>query len=229
MLKDSPRKRIKSTSGKTQIDLTGVEYWKRRGPEDVYYQRESCTTWWTVLGGVAVAALLTRLETVWGLVISGDWYYLLYVAATALVILQAWMSISWGALVVRWRISLATTLIVYLSGLVLSFLSLSVSNIPVWWLALAVLVLISISNQLYSYRSGAWVTLPEIAQQRVLKGLWIYVIFVVVSLAGFVLLSLYPIESLEAGFGVIGLLSSVVALIQQNAGMNYERELFKIA
>jgi hypothetical protein len=228
MVKSSPTQRNSTSSRKVSDSLTGMEYWNQRGIEDVYYQRDSCTTWWTILGGVAVAALLTRLETVWVAVLSGDWFYLLYVAATALIILLAWLQVSWGALVVRWRISLDNVLWIYLSCLSLSFVSLSVANIPVWWLAVATLVLVSISNQLYFHRSGAWVTFPEDAQKRILRGLWIYVCFIVLALMGFILISLYPSKPLEIGFGVIALLGSMVALLQQNVGMNYERELFKI-
>ena len=137
MVKSIPTQRTKTSKRQVVKDLTGLEHWTHRGIEDVYYQRESCATWWTILGGVAVAALLTRLETVWGLVRSGDWYYLLYVVTTALVILLAWLQISWGALVVFWRISLDNVMWIYLSGLSLSFVSLSVSNISIWWLALA--------------------------------------------------------------------------------------------
>jgi hypothetical protein len=228
MVKSIPIQNSKTSKRQVVKDLTGLEHWTHRGTEDVYYQRESCTTWWTILGGVAVAALLTRLETVWGLVLSGDWYYLLYVVATALVILLAWLQVSWGALVVRWRISLDNVMWIYLSGLSLSFVSLSVSNIPIWWLALTVLVVVSIANQLYFHRSGAWVTFPKVAIQRILKGLWIYAIFTGITLAGFISISLYPIKPLEIGFGIVALLGSLVALLQQNADMNYERTLYKI-
>ncbi len=38
------------------------KYWRIHGEEDVTFQRQAQVTWWSVLGGVAVAALLTQLE-----------------------------------------------------------------------------------------------------------------------------------------------------------------------
>jgi hypothetical protein len=228
MAKSSSSNLKDNVDKKSAEDLSGVAYWKHRGPEDVYYQRESQTTWWTVLGGVAVAALLTRLETAWGLVISGNWHYLLYIIISALIILQAWLQISWGVLVIRWRISLAHTLWVYITGLALSFMSLSVTNLPLWWLAITVLIVILIANQYYFYRSGAWVTLPENARRRILKGLWVYGLFALLGMTGFILLGFYPLMGLEVAFGVTGLLAVIVALYQQNLGMNYERGLLGI-
>lgn len=228
MVKKSTTMQHNTAKRKISDNQTGTEYWKQRGPEDVYYQRESSTTWWTVLGGVAVGALLTRLESIWTLVQSGDWQYLLYVVATALVILFSWLSMSWGALVLRMRISLAHTLYVYLSGLALSFVSLSVTNISIWWLTITILMVIFIFTQLYLSRSGAWVAFPEFWQRRILKGLWIYLFFIGLALAGFILINLYPIKPLEIGFGVVALLGSIVVLIQQDEGVKIERELLKI-
>jgi len=34
--------------------------WTQRGDDDVAYQRQAQVTWWTLLGGIAVGALLTQ-------------------------------------------------------------------------------------------------------------------------------------------------------------------------
>lgn len=56
-------KKIKEAPGKPtrKRDDPELRLWGTHGVEDVYYQRDAQVTFWTVLGGIAVAALLTQI------------------------------------------------------------------------------------------------------------------------------------------------------------------------
>jgi hypothetical protein len=55
--------------------------WQARGVDDVYFQRDAQVTWWTILGGIAVGALLTQLPDVISQTQSGRWWLVLYFLA----------------------------------------------------------------------------------------------------------------------------------------------------
>ena len=50
-------------SKKTQTE-SPRDAWVSRGVDSVYFQRETQVAWWTILGGIAVAALLTEVDSV---------------------------------------------------------------------------------------------------------------------------------------------------------------------
>jgi len=94
--------------------------WAARGVEDVYFQREAQVTWWSVLGGIAVAALLTELDTLLFAFNMGKWYFSLYFLATCLVIINSWVQTVWGSLVLKWPISISTSISGFFQGILLS-------------------------------------------------------------------------------------------------------------
>jgi len=114
-----------STSISADDGDPGEQLWIRRGVEDVFFQREAQVTWWTVLGGIAVAALLTQLDGVLNILKAGHLVYVLYFLTTCLVIVNSWVQTSWGSLVLRWPISIPSSLIGFFQGLSLSLVALS--------------------------------------------------------------------------------------------------------
>jgi len=102
---------------KTEPESLPSELWTRRGYDDVAFQRQAQVTWWTLLGGIAVGALLTQFESLLVAVRNGHWYYLLYFLATCFVIINAWAQVAWGALALYWPISVPTSIFVFMGGL----------------------------------------------------------------------------------------------------------------
>ncbi len=197
--------------------------WLARGVEDVYYQREAHIGWWTVLGGIALGALLTQVSSVIAEVQAGRWYLVLYVAASMLIIANAWVQTAWGALVVRWPISTEMALIHLFGGFALSIMSLQVPNPSGWMLATCGVILFSMLAQTYLVRSGAWAVFTPAYTARLQGAIWAQAAFGGVALAAGLLLLRYPGRLHETVWGVVGLPMAAVALWMQDRGMKVER------
>ena len=59
--------------GKEEKIVSIHDAWISRGVDSVYYQRETQVAWWTILGGIAVAALLTEVDSVFLAVRNQRW------------------------------------------------------------------------------------------------------------------------------------------------------------
>ncbi len=58
--------------------------WQRHNADDVAYQRQAQVTWWALMGGIALGALLTQFDQLLAETQMGNWYYFLYFIATCL-------------------------------------------------------------------------------------------------------------------------------------------------
>ncbi len=203
--------------------------WQARGVEDVSFQRQAQVTWWTVLGGIAIGALLTQVESLFLAIEEGQWYYGLYFLASCLIVINSWVQTTWGSLVLRWQISIPTVLILFMSGLSLSLASLNIMRPLTWFAAVLAVVLASILMQYTFMRSGSQVTLPPEAVRRVRMGLFIYLVFAGVIAAAYLHLRLSPSPATETTWGVFAFLASIFALVWQHLGMKAERQRMGIA
>ena len=203
--------------------------WKTRGIEDVFFQREAQVTWWTVLGGIAVAALLTQFEAVLTALKAGHWIYTLYFITTCLVIVNSWVQTSWGSLVLRWPISMPSSLIGFFQGLFLSLTALSVVHTVNWFGAIFLVIFAAVLNQLYFKKKGAWVSFPEDMIERLNRGIAIYLVFMVFAGVACLHLYLFPSAIAEIGYGIITFLASCLALLIQHIGMSKEKKRMGIA
>jgi len=197
--------------------------WLVRGIEDVYYQREVQVTWWTVLGAIAVGALVTQLSAVLAQARAGRWSLVLYFLATALIIANSWLQTAWAPLVVRQPLSVPWALLGFLSDFVLCITSLQVTNPPGWILAVSLLVAEAVPMQLYLAKSGAWAGFTPTHTAKLRGVIRIYAGFAGVTLIGGLLLVRYPGLLHETVWGVVALLGAVAALWLQDQGMKTER------
>lgn len=202
--------------------------WLQRGVDDVYYQREAQVTWWTILGGIAVGALVTQVPGVISQIQAGRWFLLLYFLATALVIVNSWVQTTWGTLVLRWPISTSFTLLGFLTGLSECILSLQVTKPYAWMFAVSAMILSSMLTHLYFRRSGAWTALSPTHVARLKKQIWIYGVFCAGAFAGGLLLLRYPGQAHEILWGVITFSAAAFALWLQDEQMKFERMMFHI-
>jgi len=197
--------------------------WLVRGVEDVYYQREAQLGLWTILGGIAVGALVTQMQSVAAQVQAGRWSVALYFLATVLIIANAWVQTAWGPLVIRWRLCVAMALLHISGGLATCVLSLQVTNPPGWMFAVGLLVLITQIIQLYHTRSGAWGVFDPAYTARLKSVLWTQGTFMGIALAAGLLLLHYPGPLHETVWGVVAVLLAGLALWLQDRGMKAER------
>jgi hypothetical protein len=105
------KRRLSRESGETR------RLWKTHGVEDVYFQREAQVNLWTVMGGIAAAALLTQFSGLMQETQASRWYLVLYFLASIAIIVNSWEQTVWGSLVLHWPISIPVTLFIFLTQL----------------------------------------------------------------------------------------------------------------
>jgi hypothetical protein len=197
--------------------------WKERGLEDVYFQRSALVNFWTVLGGIAVAALLTQMTNLIEEIQKGRWYLLLYFLAAIMMIVHSWVNNLWGGLVLRVKITMLHTFIQLLVLISLAILCLQVTN-PLNFFAIAGLyILFAIFLLIYLMKSG---TMVDLSPERI-KGnkitIGIYVAFTVLSFVAVANLFWVPSVSAEISWGIFAIFASIAAMLMQHYGMEQER------
>jgi len=201
-----------------------VAIWKRHGMEDVYFQREATVNFWTVLGGLAMAALLTQLSPLLDELRQGRWYLVLYLVASILVIASSWVQTSWGSLVLKWPISIFTTVTTLFGMLVQSIQCLLVTHPSGWLAACAVIIFFALVVQVFFAKSGAWRVFSPASIKRFNFTNWIYLFVMLTCLAGAFQLFYYPSQTSEMVWGFVVLVFSIAALYMQNRGMQEEKK-----
>jgi hypothetical protein len=202
--------------------------WAARGVEDVYFQREAQVNWWTILGGIAVGAILTRLESIPEAVKAGEWYVILYLLATLLIIINSWVQTTWGSLVLRWPLSIPTAVFISIQGISMSVAGLNASRPAFWYAAITIVLVTAVLNQVSFSKTNAWANLPGELVQRAKAGILIYCYLGIFAIASSVLLALASGKTLEMVWGIIALVVSILALTWQHVGMKEEKRLMGI-
>jgi hypothetical protein len=223
--KKSKETPLRSTPKKDDPDL---RLWAAHGAEDVYFQREAQVNFWTVLGGLAMAALLTQLSPLLQEIQRSRWYLLCYLFASILIVAISWVETSWGSLVLKWPIAVFTSVTMLFQMLSQSIQCLLITNPSGWLLATAGIILFALLNQVYFEKSGAWkIFSPEsIKRFRVTNGL--YAAFMFLCLAGAFQLYWVPSQLAEMIWGVVILILTIITLYMQHSGMQQEKREFGI-
>jgi hypothetical protein len=203
--------------------------WLARGAEDVFFQREAQITWWSVLGGIAVAALLTELDAVPLAVRSGKWEAALYFLATCLVIVNSWVQTAWGSLILKWPISISTSLSLFFMGISLSVAALNVTRPALWYAAMSGVLLTGLFNQVVFTKNRAWVALSADLVDRTRASARMYVGMTAFALAYTIYLTLRPGPLAEKSGALIALGVSVLTLVRQHLEMTEEKRRMGIA
>jgi hypothetical protein len=208
---------------------TTEKLWLRRGAEDVAFQREAQVTWWSVLGGIAVAALLTEMDSLPLAFRSGSWYVALYFLSTCLVIVNSWVQTAWGSLILKWPLSLSTSTSLFFLGISLSVAGLNITRPAVWYAAMSVVLLTGLYNQLVFSKNHAWVALSADLLRKVNSSAWMYVGMTVFGIASSIYLTLRPSRGAEMGWGIVAFMITVLTLIRQHFDMTEEKRRMGIA
>jgi hypothetical protein len=218
------KKKVKPAGG----DEPDIRLWATHRQESVYFQREAQVNFWTVLGGLAMAALLTQLSPLLQEFRQERWYLALFLVASILVLANSWVQTAWGSLVMKWPISIISTVIVLFEMLAQSIQCLLVTNPSGWLAATAVLILCALSLQIHFERSGAWKVFPPEMTKRFRFSNGIYGLFVLICLAGAFQLYLSPSRVAEMIWGLACIFLSFLALFMQHKGMQEEKRILGI-
>lgn len=203
--------------------------WLARGAEDVFFQREAQITWWSVLGGIAVAALLTELDSVPRGIEAGRWDVGLYFLATCLVIVNSWVQTAWASLILKWPISISTSLSLFFLGLSLSVAALNITEPAIWYAAMSVVLLTGLFNQVVFTKNDAWVALSPDLIVQTRASARIYVAMTLFAMAYTAYLAVGPNLTAEMGGGIIAFLVALFTLIRQHLEMVEEKHRMGIA
>lgn len=198
--------------------------WRIHGEEDVSFQRQAQVTWWSVLGGVAVAALLTQLEPMITAVRAGKWYFLLFFLATCLVMVNSWVQTAWASIVLKWPILISTSIGLFFGVVSLSIAALNITRPAYWYTAIFFVAGFGVYNQLFFMKNRSWVTLTPGTVKRARMSIFAYGILLIILLVAAVLLFLYPTTIMETIWAVIAVIAAVLTLIWQDIGMKLEKK-----
>jgi hypothetical protein len=210
-------------------EVSTEKLWVRRGAEDVAFQREAQVTWWSVLGGIAVAALLTELDSLPVAFQSGRWYVALYFLSTCLVIVNSWVQTAWGSLILKWPLSISTSISLFFLGISMSVAALNITRPALWYAAMSVVLLTGLYNQLVFSKNHAWVALSADLVGKVQVSAWMYVAMTVFGIVSSIYLALRPSPGAEMGWGITAFVITVFTLIRQHFEMTEEKRRMGIA
>lgn len=198
--------------------------WSLHGMEDVYFQREAQVNFWTVMGGLQVAVLLTQAGVLWEQAVAGRWYLFLYFLTSLLIIALMWALTAWGSLVLKWTINLPNIITGFLGNFAMAVACLLVANPPGWFLSLAVAAFGNWLHQYFFYRMGAWESFSENIYKELKASLWVYALWPLICFAGALYLYLAPSAIAETVWGLIILAVIINAFFRQHRGMEREKK-----
>lgn len=202
--------------------------WNQHGLEDVYIQREAQVNLWTVLGGIAAAALLTQISNLAAEIQAGRWYLILYGLTAILLIASSWVQNLWGSILLKMQVNYIYVLLWLMNMFSLSIMCLYVTKPAVFLAACATILLTTLLFQIYLMKSGAWdIFTPQMVKDIKIT-LWSYCVIMVLCCCAVIQLTLYPSITGEIGWGVFATFTSTGAVIMHNFGMKKERQHFNI-
>jgi len=209
-------------------DQSTLKYWRQRGAEDVSYQRQAQTTWWSVLGGIAIGILVTQISPVLEVLKTAAWYQGLYFLATILIIDYFWVSVSWGSLVLKWPITIMSSLGLMLGNVAVAYAALNLNNPPVWMAATTVAAFSALFNQINFFLTGGRDTFPPEIFHGFRTPLIVFSGLVVVLLGITIHMFFVPTQTVFIFYGFVSILLSIGFLVWQHLGMVVEQRELRI-
>jgi len=223
-----PTKKIKppkSENDQPVSDQKTQSWWSGHGGmDDVNYQRSAQVTLWTIMGGLSIAVLVTKLDSLWAEMQAGRWYLALYALTSFLAIILGWTLQVWGALVLKFRITVTNTFLIVGSSFAIVIQCLQITHPSGWLAATFVSGLFFLIMQIHFMRSGAWEPFSADVVAQLKKSIRIYGLWPILCLAGIVHHYLAPSSITETIWGVIALATYTDAFFRQSRGMERERK-----
>lgn len=210
------------SSAKEEQDSRSI-LWKRRGIDDVYFQRETVVTFMSILGGVAVGALLTQFIPMVEQVRDSRWHLILYFAASISIMLNSWVQTAWATLIVKSQISFSNLIPQFLYTFFTSVMCLLLTIPSGWFAAVGTLMAFSMLGSFVAMKSDLWDSYSPQRVKEIKRGLLFYCIIMVLVFGASVHLNFYPTKTNEFIWGIFAVFSSIAALVLQHKGMEHER------
>lgn len=198
--------------------------WMRHGIDDVYYQRDAHVTFWSVLGGIAVAALLTQIANLMNEIKSGNWHLLFYFFTSINMITLSWVSHLWGSLVLKLRVTILHTFLLLSNLICLCIVCLFFTDPVIFFSAGVFFVFLALLIQLYIKNTGGWTVFTDERIKGIRMTLWMWLASMVIFLCATAQLYWYPSTLSELIWGVLVFLASTGSLVMQHYGMEQERK-----
>lgn len=202
--------------------------WHQHGIEAVYFQREAHINFWTILGGIAIAVLLTEIDNIIINIQAGRWHILLYALSAILLITVSWVQNVWGTLILKVPTNYINVFLWTINLISLSVMCLYVIHPTIFLGTCAVYSLIAIFIQIFLKKSGAWSIFPEKMIRDLTNTLWFYLAVVLLCIAAVIQLKLMPSQAAEIGWGCFTVVGSVAVVILHHSSMKKERQLFGV-
>ena len=176
------------------------------------------------MGGLAAAALVTELDSLWAQMQMGHWYLGIYFVASLLTIVLGWTLQAWGSMVLKFPITVVNTLLTVANSFALVIQCLQVTHPAGWFAATGVSGLFLLIHQIYFSKSGAWEPYSEEIIIQLRKNLWVIGLWPLISFAGALHLFLAPSVIAETIWGVISLIVLIDALFRRDRDIQRERK-----
>jgi hypothetical protein len=198
--------------------------WRTHREDSVFFQREAQVNFWTVLGGLAMAALLTQLGPLLVELGKSRWHLVLFMLTSILVIATSWVQTSWGSLVMKWPISIISTVLNIFGMLAQSIQCLLITNPAGWMAATSAILFFALALQWYFRLSGAWSVFTDgmIARIKIINLVYLFLVFL--CLGGALQLYLFPSHLAEIIWGFVVFIFAILALIMQHKSMQVEKK-----
>jgi len=197
--------------------------WKRRGIDDVYFQRETVVNFLSILGGVAVGALLTQFFPMIEQVRDSRWQLLLFFAASIFIQINGWIQTSWGALVLKWPISIPLLIPQFMGSFTTCIMCLLVTVPSGWMTSVGTFLMFGVLHELLLMKTGAWDIYPQKRVKTYKTNLLFFLSMMILTFLASAHLYFYPSKINETIWGAIALLGSIAALVLQHQVMKQEK------
>jgi hypothetical protein len=222
MVGENNAEKEKKKSSKKEFNSDSL--WTQRGIEDVYFQREAQVNFWSILGGIAVAALLTQIPDLIKEIKAGYWHYILYTITAFNVITNSWVQNLWGSLVVKVRVSMIQTYLYLLNFIGICIISLFITDPVIFFSVGAAFMLSAILIQVYIMKTDRWSTFTVERVRGIKIVIWLYLVLMVILICAAAQLYWLPSKTSEIIWGIFIFLSSIGFVVAQHFGMEQERK-----
>jgi len=202
--------------------------WYRHELDDVYFQRETFVTYMSILGGVAVGALLTQFLPLVEQVMLSRWYLILYFLSSLLNLISSWVVVAWAAITLKMQIRFWLVIPQFFMLFTQCINCLLVTN-PSGWMATADLFLfIILANNIILKKNGMWNRYSTQEEKAAKQMQVVYLALMTLAFGASLHLYFYPSAIIETIWGVVALLGSILALVKQHSVIEGERKAFGI-